>query len=105
MSQPTSVDDRSKADTNALFKRLRKLMENCGPDSSKHDLALVGISACIVESIDTRPRIIGVLRTLGLHPQHVAIILNDGTGNDPQRHRWQRDAEGRYSLHEEGPQG
>jgi hypothetical protein len=86
--------------TNALFERLRQLKAACGPN--KHDLAIVLVSACILEGLDTRARIVGALRKLGLNYRHVAIILEDGTGDNPQQHRWQRDTEDRYRLHDEG---
>lgn len=83
----------------AIFDRLRGLMAACG--SNKHDVAIALISACIEEGVDTGPRIIGTLRRLELNPGHAARMLKEGTGSDPARHRWQRDEEGRYSLHEE----
>ena len=94
---PTNSDD----DSIALFNRLRGLKAACGPRINKHDLAIVLISACIDEGLDTRPRIVGALRSLGLDYRHVAITLKQGTGVSPTLHRWHRDAEGRHSLHDD----
>lgn len=86
-----------------VLDELRQLKAICGPN--KHDQATILISACIGEGLDTRPRIVGALRHLGLDYRHVNIVLNKLTGGDPQRHRWMRDAEGCYSLHQEEPVG
>lgn len=83
----------------AVFARLRQLKADCGPN--KHDQATALITACICEGWDTGNRIVGALKAIGMNPRHVGMILNDGTGPDPERHRWRRD-EGRYSLHPDG---
>lgn len=92
--------DQQGPDDGSTFDRLRKLMVRCG--KNKNDRAIAVISACIMEGFDTRPRIIGALKHLGFNPRHAAMILNDGTGR-PDSHWWHRDADGRYSLHEVGP--
>lgn len=86
------------ADSANLFDRLRALLDACGSAANQHDRAIVGITACIDEGIDTRPRIIGVMQHLGFDRRHIALILNEGTGGDVNRHRWQRKEEGHYSL-------
>lgn len=83
----------------AVFRRLRQLKADCGPN--KHDQATALITACIMEGMDTGKRIIGALKVLGFDPQHVGIILNEGTGLDPERHHWRRDQEGTYAVHGE----
>lgn len=83
--------------TENLFSRLRNLIDQSG--ANKHDRAIVAISACIMEGIDTGPRIIDTLEQLGFKGSHVGITLNRETGINPERSRWSRDAEGRYSLH------
>lgn len=62
-------------------------------------MATVRITAAIHEGMNTRARIVGVLRLLGFNYRHAAIILNDGTGDDPKRFHWQRHPGGRYSVH------
>ncbi len=84
--------------TRAIFERLRKLKRDCAPTSTKHELAVVLISSCICEGFDTGRRITRALETLGLNRQYAGKILSEETGNDPKRHRWQRDEEGRYTL-------
>ncbi|MEJ7777905.1 MAG: hypothetical protein WKF52_11140 [Sphingomicrobium sp.] len=83
----------------ATSDRLRRLKAKCGPN--KHDQAIALITACILEGLDTGPAIVRALGAIGTHPRHVAIILKEGTGRDPERHRWRRDGEDRYSLHEQ----
>jgi len=82
----------------ALIDGLRGLIADCGPSSNKHDLATVLISACIDHGRDTRPQIVGALRALEFKPQHVAIILEKASGGNPERHLWQRDGQGKYTL-------
>lgn len=95
--------DHSNAEANAFFERLRELLAACGPKPNRNDAAVVLISACIEDGRDTRPLIVGALSRLGFDYRHVAIILKGETGNNPQRHRWQRDAEGRYTVHDDEP--
>jgi hypothetical protein len=47
---------------------------------------------------------VGALKTLGLNGRHAGKTLSEGTGSDPQRHRWQRNEDGRYTLHPEDAQ-
>lgn len=47
------------------------------------------------------PRIVGILKKLGFNPRHAGKLLKDGTGSIRGLHRWQRNTDGRYSLHEE----
>ncbi|MCB4862723.1 hypothetical protein K7W03_24355 [Sphingobium sp. PNB] len=81
-----------------LFDRLRGLIQACGTEANKHDQAIAVIAACIDEGLNTRPRIVGAMRHLGFSAAHAAMMLNEATGCDPSRYRWQRDSTGRYSL-------
>ena len=85
----------------AFLEELRGLKAASGWPKDKHAVATVLITACIERGIDTRPRIIGALKSVGLDYRHVAIILNEGTGENPERHRWRLDPHGRYSLHDD----
>ena len=80
-----------------VLERLRALLEEIRP-ANRHDQAIVLIEACILEGIDTRPQIVRVGRELGFDYRHVAMTLNAQEGRHPDRHRWCRDAEGRYRL-------
>lgn len=82
-----------------LFRLLGRVLDQCGPTSTKHDQVIVSIDVCIIEGANTRPLIVASIKAHGFNPKHVAIILNNGTGDDPERHRWQRDDEGHYRLH------
>lgn len=84
-----------------LIGRLRNLRDSCGEGSNKHDLAIVLISACLDEGVNTKTSIIGVLTAVGFNPKHVAIVLKNETGNNPASSRWRIDDEGRHSLLEE----
>ncbi|WP_156457483.1 hypothetical protein [Altererythrobacter sp. Root672] len=77
-----------------LYDRLRKLLRDCGPN--KHDQAIVLITACVEEGITQGRDIVRTLQALGLNAQHVGKTLSDGTGNQPERHRWRKDAAGCY---------
>lgn len=78
--------------------RLRGLIDACQPGTNRHDQAIVAITACIEEGLNTRAGIIAEMRQLGFDPRHVAITLNGGSGVDPRSHRWRRDAAGQYAL-------
>ena len=93
-SSPNSAPD----DTAAIFRRLRQLKRDLR-GANKHDQATTLISACILEGLSTRVRIVRALVQIGLSQSHVVIMLERGTGGDPNRYNWQLDLEGRYSLH------
>jgi hypothetical protein len=95
---------QSVDETTAIFQRLRKLKADCGFKPSKNDLAVVLISACIEEGLDTGPRIVGALAKLGLNKSHAGLTLRQGAGQ-AEAHRWFRDGEGRYHLHDDGVRG
>jgi len=46
-----------------------------------------------------RKLIVDTLSEAGLIHDHVAIILNDGTGDNPVNCHWCRDADGQYTVH------
>ena len=97
-ASPEAIAPLSAAATFNAFERLRALLKSLGPESNKHDRALVLISACIAEGIDTRPRILGALHLLGFNRGHGAILLREGTGTSPDAHRWRKAADGRYKT-------
>lgn len=77
---------------------LQALLEMLPAECNKHDQALVLIEACLDQGIDTRKGIIAALVELGFDYRHVAILLNEHAGTNPERHSWRRDETGRYSL-------
>ena len=99
MSDYPQMSDETKEQTAHIFRKLRMLMDALGQKPNRNDLAVLVISACILEGRDTRGRIQGTLRTLGFKPPHVASVLNHGTGDDPELHGWQLNCEGRFQLH------
>lgn len=76
-----------------LFDDLRALDEACGPQSNKHDRLTVLLTACIERGINTRPRLISVMKHLNFDQRHIAIMLDDRLGRE-----WQRGPDGRYSV-------
>jgi hypothetical protein len=54
------------------------------------------IHVCIDNGIATRPQIIAVLKRLDFNGRHIALVLEQGSGNDPGYHRWWRDKAGNY---------
>jgi hypothetical protein len=70
----------------------------CGPEANRHDLGTVLIGACIENGVDTVGGIIRALAPLGFNGGHVALLLREGCGDDPERRLWRRDAERRYTL-------
>ena len=101
-----TTPDSNPIDPNtALFRRLRAIKAACGLKPNKDDLAIVLITACIQEGLNQGRRITGALERLGLNRRHAGKILAEGTGDCPSRHRWQRDSDGFYSLHEDDVSG
>lgn len=78
-------------------------MASFRPKVSKHDRAIALIAVCIDNGWNTGTRIVGALKHLGLNPRHVAIVLKEGAGGNPEAHWWQRNADGHYSLHDVQP--
>jgi len=75
---------------------LRRLLDDCGP--SKNDRAIVLITTCISDGVNTGKQIIARGARLGLNPAHVALILSKDAGSNADRYRWRRDERGTYSL-------
>lgn len=86
----------TKDNTMSWFENLRQLLSECGPN--RNHKAIVAITACISERIDTAKAIFEVAARLGLNTRHVAIILRAERGTNPARHRWRREESGRYRL-------
>jgi hypothetical protein len=79
-----------------LFERLQQLVADSGPN--KNDQAIVVISACIGERVDTIKAICEVMARLGFDTRHAAAILKTSAGTDTARHRWSKDEAGHYHL-------
>ncbi len=85
-----------KPKTVSFFERLRQLVLDSGPN--KNDQAIVVITACIGERVDTMNAICEVMARLGFKTSHVAAILKTSAGSDPARHRWSKSETGHYHL-------
>lgn len=79
-----------------LFERLRRLVADSG--TNKNDQAIVAITVCIDQRVDTIKAICEVMARLGFKTSHVATILKYGAGSDPARHRWSKSETGHYHL-------
>lgn len=90
---------KKPAGTDPVIERLKRLHATCTAGGNKNDTAVALITACLEEGVDTRARIIGALEPLGFNYKHIAIMLQRGTGNTPERDRWRLDMAGRYHLH------
>lgn len=98
MTPPTEHDPSVDVQTAEMFDRLHDLDYACGPEANKHDRATPLIAGCIVEGVNTKSAIIGVMKHLGFRNDHIAKWLDMHTGSDPMRHWWQRDDAGIYQL-------
>lgn len=81
-----------------ILHSIRQMLDGCGT-SNRNDLAIIAIEALIDVGVNTGPRIIGAAVSIGFNRAHVGAILTKSEGGNPDRHRWQRDAEGTYRLH------
>ena len=95
---PSYSKGRNHASGDSQSDRLRELIHACGEGANKHDLVIVLIQALISEGFNTRWQIVTELKLLGFNHSHVAMTLAERAGNDPLRHDWRVDSEGRYSL-------
>ena len=101
LSPSPQAPQSSKEEDAEVFRRLRGLKRRFGPKPNKTELTIALITACILEGWDTRSRIVGAFRTLDQNYRHAVLMLTEGTGSDPKRHRWEVDADGHYRLHPE----
>ncbi len=90
--------DNDPGDINAVFRRLRALDADCGPDANQRDRVIVLIAACIEEGFTEGTRIIGAIARLDFNKQFVGMQLVKNAGNDPTRHRWRKLDDGTYAL-------
>jgi hypothetical protein len=88
----TLSSDALESEVTAIFRRVRKLIKDCGAGRDKHDRANILISACIDEGLDTSAWIVGTARHLGFVDTHIRITLRKGIGE-----RGSRDESGDYS--------
>ncbi|WP_425228822.1 hypothetical protein [Sphingomonas sp.] len=97
-SPSVALKPRSQAETTAMFHRLRELKGQSQAGADKHVQAIVLISALIEEGVDAGRGIVGALVTLGFNRKHAGMMLQEGKGNDPARHRWACGDDGQYRL-------
>lgn len=60
---------------------------------NKHYLAIALTHACIGDGIDTRGAIVEVLVPIGLDYRHIAIMLTNNCGPDPESNHWRKDGD------------
>ena len=70
-----------------LIDDIRSLVATCGPGVNQNDKAIVAIVGCLMRA--------------GFGNRHAGTVLNKNAGGAPNRHRWWRDAAGRYRVHTE----
>lgn len=87
-----------RVDTASLFGALRAQIDYCGPKPNRHDLVTSLIEICIDQGVTKSGQIIGILVSIEFNPRHVAMMLRDGKGTDPERHRWRRRTDGSLEL-------
>lgn len=87
-----------KSNLTELFARIDDAIDACGPGINRHDEAVLAITMCIGDGIDTKAGIISVLATYGFEGGHIAIMLDDRKGPFRNSEHWKVDASGRYHL-------
>jgi hypothetical protein len=96
------IDMTSHIDEADMFA-LRGLCDELDP-GDKHVKVITAIEACIARGINTRALIVKTLRQAGCDPQHVAIMLREGTGRNPDVHSWHLETDGTYTSYFEPPE-
>lgn len=81
-----------------IFDKLYRLHGEFGKNTNKNHQALKLIAECISQGGNTRKSIICLISGLGLSSKHIAIILDRGTGTNPNLYEWCRDESGLYKL-------
>lgn len=64
---------------------------------NKPDKASVLIRACIDAGINEGSAIVGTLHRLGLDRSHAGAVLRHGSGPNPSRFDWRKEADGTYA--------
>lgn len=82
----------------AIYEALDGLLAGLQANS-RHDQAVVAIKLCIDYGINTLPRIIGVLQKKGFSRGHIANLIKEEMGADPDGNHWLRDADGFLHCH------
>lgn len=91
------ITENQRLGSAQLFGELQALERSCG-DANKHEKVTVLILACIERGINTKSAIIGVITHLGFNNRHVAIVLDEGAGPNPERHHWRFHSSGLYEA-------
>ena len=87
-----------KTSLTELFDRIRDAIDACGPAINRHDQAVLAITMCIGDGVNTMPDIIRVLVTYGFDGGHIANMLDDRRGPFRNSEHWRVDANGRHHL-------
>jgi hypothetical protein len=82
------------SENNVDFAGLRAMLSSC--DKNKHSRFIVLVNALLEGGVNLGPRIVGIAGRLGFNKKHAGLMLSELTGNDPVRHYWRRDDDGRY---------
>lgn len=99
MKEMTMTTHTASTNNEALIRDLRALDAACQPGSDKHHRAIVLITACIEAGVNRGTDIVDMMVELGFNTQHIGKLLSDQTGDDPSRHHWKRNADGRRCMH------
>tara|TARA_R110000765_G_scaffold267578_1_gene366624 strand:- start:179 stop:487 length:309 start_codon:yes stop_codon:yes gene_type:complete len=65
---------------------------------NRNEQALIAIGVLIAYGVDRKRPICGAMKRLGFKPSHAAVMLTKSAGNNPERHHWNCNSAGIYSL-------
>jgi hypothetical protein len=65
---------------------------------NRNEQALIAIGVLIAYGVDRKRPICGAMKRLGFKPSHAAVMLTKSAGNNPERHNWNCNSAGIYSL-------
>lgn len=83
-----------------LHQRLQGMLDERLDGCTMHDQVRSLIEVCIAEGVTTGADIIAAIAKLGFDRSHVGLWLAKDCGPNAQRHRWFKDRDGFYRLHE-----
>lgn len=96
MTLNSSRTEFTPDEIDALFEELREWLRRLPTGANLNDQVKLCIGICIANGIDSKRHIVGTVKKLGFNNFHIGAIIDNSTGNNPERHLWSLGEDGRY---------